>query len=259
MNEFIEGRNPVLEALKANRPINNILLAKGIGHHPTVSEIIKLTKEKRISLHWDEKKALDKISRTGRHQGVIAFAAAHAYVEVETLLRLAKDRNEPPFIILLDGIEDPQNLGAILRTADAVGAHGIVILKRRAVGLTAGVARASAGAVEYVGVAQVPNLSTAIEDLKQAGLWIIGVEAEGEKSYAETDLSGPIAVVIGGEGKGISRLVKENCDLLANIPMRGKISSLNTSVAAGLVLYEAFRQRSPLLFSPQRKVQQGKA
>lgn len=243
MPEFIEGRNPILEALRSDHPLNKILIAKNIERHKTILEIIELTKAKKIPLEWVERKALDRISFSGKHQGLIAFAAAHKYVDVVDLLNTAKDKKENPYLVMLDGIEDPHNLGAILRTAEATGAHGVIILKRRAVPLTSTVAKVSAGAIEYVGVTRVPNLSTTMDYLKKEGLWMVGVEAGAEKSYREVDLKLPIAIIIGGEGKGISRLVKEKCDFLVSISMKGRITSLNASVAAGIILYEVFNQR----------------
>jgi len=240
----IEGKNPILEALKTNHPIDKILISKDIGRHSTIAEILHLSKQKGIPLIYVEKSKLDNISQTKSHQGIIAYVPEKEYVEVEDILILAKKKNEQPFIIILDSIEDPHNLGAILRSAEATGAHGIIIPKRRSAGLTPTVAKTSAGAIEYMSVAKVANLSDAISKLKKQNIWVIGIESEGKTSYIKFDFKMPIAIVIGSEGKGISRLVKENCDELLSIPMKGKITSLNASIAAAVVMYEVLKQRS---------------
>ncbi|WP_420805136.1 23S rRNA (guanosine(2251)-2'-O)-methyltransferase RlmB [Acetivibrio clariflavus] len=240
---MLEGRNSVLEAIRADRTINKILISKG-DKEGSIKQIIALAREKGIVVQETDRISLDKISATHAHQGVIAFVAAKEYVEVEDILEIAKSKGEDPFVILLDGITDPQNLGSILRTADAVGAHGVVIPKRRAIGLTAAVSKASAGAIEYVPVARVTNLSQTIEYLKEQNLWIVGTDLSGEKSFFEADLKGPVALVIGSEGEGMSRLVSEKCDFIVNIPMKGKISSLNAAVAGAIVMYEVLKQRS---------------
>ncbi len=244
MSNQIEGKNPILEALKTNHPIDKILISKDIGRHSTIAEILHLSKQKGVALIYVEKSKLDNISQTKSHQGIIAYVPEKEYVEVEDILILAKKKNEPPFIIILDSIEDPHNLGAILRSAEATGAHGIIIPKRRSVGLTPTVAKTSAGAIEYMSVAKVANLSNAISKLKKQNIWVIGIESEGKTSYIKFDFKMPIAIVIGSEGKGISRLVKENCDELLSIPMKGKITSLNASIAAAVVMYEVLKQRS---------------
>ncbi len=244
MSNQIEGKNSILEALKTNHPIDKILISKDIGRHSTIAEILHLSKQRGVPLIYIEKSKLDNIGQTKSHQGIIAYVPEKEYVEVEDILSLAKKKNEQPFIIILDSIEDPHNLGAILRSAEATGAHGIIIPKRRSVGLTPTVAKTSAGAIEYMSVAKVANLSNAISKLKKQNIWVIGIESEGKTSYIKFDFKMPIAIVIGSEGKGISRLVKENCDELLSIPMKGKITSLNASVAAAVVMYEVLKQRS---------------
>ena len=240
----IEGRNPILEALKSGRPIGKILIAKNIERHGTIAEIIHLAQTEVYPLEWVERQAIDRQSETGSNQGILAFTAVKEYVGLDDLLAISKEKNEPAFYVILDGIEDPHNLGAILRTADATGVHGVIIRERRAVGLTPAVEKASAGAVEYVPVARVTNISRTIETLKQNNVWIVGIDQSGNTNYTQVDYKPPTAVVIGGEGKGLSELVKKNCDFLVCIPMKGKISSLNASVAAGVVMYEVVRQRA---------------
>ncbi|AFS79286.1 RNA methyltransferase, TrmH family group 3 [Gottschalkia acidurici 9a] len=237
----IEGRNPVQEALKSGRNIEKILIAKGASEG-SINKIIGMAKDRKIIIQYVERAKLDNMSDTKSHQGVIAIASAYSYKTVDDILSLAEGRNEDPFILILDEIEDPHNLGAIMRTAESAGVHGIIIPKRRSVGLTAIVSKTSAGAIEYIPVAKVSNISSTIEELKRKNIWIYGAHMEGNYYY-EQDLKGPIALVIGSEGKGISRLVKEKCDFLIKIPMRGKVSSLNASVAASIITYEALRQR----------------
>lgn len=241
-SDKIEGRNPIIEALKSDREIDKILIAKG-AIQGSIQKIIGMAKDKKVPIQYVERRKIDDLSQSNNHQGIIAFVAAHEYVEVEDILKVAEDRGEAPFIIILDEITDPHNLGSVIRSADAAGAHGIIIPKRRAVGLTAVVAKTSAGAVEYMGVAKVSNISQTIEYLKEKGIWIVGADVDGEKTYYHNDLTGKIALVIGSEGKGLSRLVKEKCDFLVNIPMKGKVSSLNASVAASVLMYEVIRQR----------------
>ncbi len=238
----IEGRNPVIEALKAGREIDKILIQKG-ERHGSIVKVIASAKERRIVIQEVLKQKLDEISVTGAHQGVIAYTAMHQYVDVEDMLKIASEKGESPFLILADEITDPHNLGSIIRTANAVGAHGVIIPKRRAVGLTAVVAKASAGAIEYVPVAKVTNLSQTIDKLKQEGVWIVGSDIQGTQDYYEADLKGPMGLVIGSEGKGMSRLIKEKCDFLVKIPMIGEIDSLNASVAGAVIMYEVLRQR----------------
>lgn len=239
----IEGRNPVREALKSKRPIEKIFVAKG-NLSGSIGEIIRLAKKEKLVVQYVERSKLDEISLSHTHQGVIAITSAHQYVQVEDILKMARDKGEDPFIILLDEITDPHNLGSILRTANASGAHGVIIPKRRSVGLTPVVAKSSAGAIEYVPVAKVPNIVQAIEYLKKEGLWITGAEMTGEQYYYQGNLKGPIGIVIGSEGRGMGRLVREKCDFLLKIPMLGQISSLNAAVAGAILMYEVRRQRN---------------
>ncbi len=237
----IEGRNAVMEAFRAGKPIDKLYVLDGCQDGPVMS-IKREAKKKGTIMKFVAKERLDQMSETGKHQGVIAVAAAYSYVEVEDILKAAREKGEAPFLFLLDGIEDPHNLGAIIRTANLCGAHGVIIPKNRAVGLTAAVARTSAGALNYTPVARVTNLSRAIEDLKKEGIWFVCADMDGTVMY-DLDLKGPIGLVIGNEGEGVGRLVKESCDLAASIPMHGDIDSLNASVAAGVLAYEIVRQR----------------
>ena len=237
----IEGRNAVIEAFRSGKTIDKVYLQDGC-HDGPLNTISREARKKDTIVQYVSKERLDQMSRTGKHQGVIAMAAAYEYAAVEDILQAAKDKGEPPFIIILDNIEDPHNLGAIIRTANLSGAHGIIIPKRRAVGLTAAVARTSAGAIHYTPVAKVTNISSTIEELKKEGLWFVCADMDGEIMY-QLDLKGPIGLVIGNEGEGVSRLVKEKCDFTAAIPMKGDIDSLNASVAAGVLAYEVVRQR----------------
>lgn len=239
----LEGRNSVLEAIKANRTINKLLVQKG-EKEGSIKHIIALAREKGIVIQETDRVNLDRVSTTHAHQGVIAYVAIKDYVEVDDILAAAESKGEQPFIVILDGITDAHNLGSILRTADAVGAHGVVIPKRRSVGLNAAVSKASAGAIEYVPVARVTNISQTIEYLKKKNLWVVGTDLSGNKSFYETDLKGPTALVIGSEGEGMGKLVAEKCDFVVNIPMKGQISSLNAAVAGAIVMYEILRQRS---------------
>lgn len=239
----IEGRNAVIEALRAGRPIDKIYIAKGetdasLGHIAS-----KARQAGTVVVEADRRK-LDSMSVTHAHQGVIALASVKSYVAIEDILKLAQDRNEPPLIIVCDEITDSHNLGAIIRSAECMGAHGIIIPKRRSVGITAIVSKTSAGAVEYMAVARVANISAALGELKKAGVWVYGADAEGESQLWQTDLTGPAALVIGSEGEGLSRLVLDNCDFKVRIPMVGKISSLNAAVSASVIMYEALRQRN---------------
>lgn len=242
MSDKIIGRNPVLEALKGDRSINKLIIAKGTTGG-SLSEIRAKALAKKIPIQEVERTNLDSLAEGANHQGVMALVAARDYVEVEDILAIAKQKGEDPLILLLDEIEDPHNLGAILRSADGAGAHGVIIPKRRSASLTETVAKASAGAVEYVPVARVSNIAQTIEVLKQQGIWIVGADALGDKVYWEQDMTGPLGIVVGSEGKGIGRLIKEKCDFIVGIPMKGKISSLNASVAASLILFEVLRQR----------------
>ena len=237
----IEGRNAVLEAFRSGRTIDKVFLLDGCQDGP-VRTIVREAKKHGAILNFVGKERLGQLTQTGRHQGVIAYAAAYDYAEVDDMLKLAKERGEDPFLILLDGIEDPHNLGAIIRTANIAGAHGVIIPKRRAVGLTATVAKTSAGALNYTPVAKVTNLVKTMEELKQKGIWFVCADMDGESMY-RLNLKGPIGLVIGNEGEGVSRLVKENCDFVAGIPMKGEITSLNASVAGGVLAYEIVRQR----------------
>jgi len=244
---LLEGRNAVMEAVKNGRAIDKILLKSG-DVDGSIRAVAAKAREAGYVVVQVPKQELDNLSETKRHQGIIAVCAAHEYKEIPDMLALARERGEEPFIIILDGVTDPHNLGAVIRTAEAAGAHGCVIPKRRSVGVTPAVVRASAGAVEYLPVARVTNLVAAIKELKDAGLWVCGASVrgrEGQKLYG-APMTGPIAVVIGGEGSGIGRLVEENCDFTVNIPMRGKMDSLNASVAAAVIMYEVRRRRDEL-------------
>ncbi|MHB8084980.1 MAG: 23S rRNA (guanosine(2251)-2'-O)-methyltransferase RlmB [Dehalococcoidia bacterium] len=243
--DIIEGRNPVIEALKAGRPISKILLDKSMREYGSVDQIVRLAKIKGVEIEYLDKQSMDRQSATGSYQGVMALASAKKYIDLTDLLAISEVKKEPAFYLVLDGIEDPHNLGAILRTADATGVHGVVIRERRAVGITPAVTKASAGAVEYVPVAMVSNIAQAIETLKKNGVWTVGIDMAGKTDYSLVDFRLPTAIVIGGEGKGLSDLVRKRCDFTAAIPMRGQISSLNASVAAAVVMYEALRQRAP--------------
>ena len=237
----IEGRNAVLEAFRSGKTIDKLFVLDGCQDGP-VHTILREAKKQDTVVNFVSRERLDQISGTGKHQGVIAYAAAYAYGEVEDMLAAARAKGEPPFLFLLDGIEDPHNLGAIIRTANLAGAHGVIIPKRRAVGLTATVAKTSAGALNYTPVARVTNLVNTMEELKKEGMWFVCADMKGETMY-RLNLKGPIGLVIGNEGEGVSRLVKEHCDLTASIPMKGDIDSLNASVAAGVLAYEIVRQR----------------
>lgn len=241
-HEFtIEGRNAVMEAFRSGKSIDKLYVLDGCQDGPVLS-IKREAKKQDTIIRYVDKERLDQLSETGKHQGVIAYAAAYEYAEVDDILNLAKEKGEDPFILLLDNIEDPHNLGAIIRTAHLAGAHGVIIPKNRAVGLTATVARTSAGALNYLPVAKVTNLSKTIEELKKEGLWFAAADMDGTVMY-DANLTGPIGLVIGSEGEGVSRLVKEKCDYTISIPMKGKIDSLNASVAAGVLSYEIVRQR----------------
>ncbi len=241
-HEFtIEGRNAVMEAFRSGKCIDKLFVLDGCQDGPVLS-IKREAKKQDTVIRYVNKERLDQMSETGKHQGVIAYAAAYDYAEVEDIMNVAKEKGEDPFIFLLDNIEDPHNLGAMIRTAHLAGAHGVIIPKNRAVGLTATVARTSAGALNYLPVAKVTNLAKTIEDLKKEGLWFVCADMDGTVMY-DLNLKGPIGLVIGSEGEGVGRLVKEKCDLIASIPMKGQIDSLNASVAAGVLAYEIVRQR----------------
>jgi len=237
----IEGRNAVTEAFRSGKTIDKLYVLDGC-HDGAVNTIKTLARKQDTIVNYVTKERLDQMSETGKHQGVIAQAAAYDYAEVSDILQAAKDKDEPPFIFVLDEIEDPHNLGAIIRTANLCGAHGVIIPKRRAAGLTATVVKASAGAINYTPVAKVTNIAKTIEELKNEGIWFVCADMDGEVMYRH-NLTGPIGLVIGNEGNGVSRLVKEKCDYIASIPMKGDIDSLNASVAAGVLAYEIVRQR----------------
>ncbi len=241
MEDKILGRNPVTEAIRSGRAIDKILVKKG-RHEGSIVPIIKKAKDAGIVIQEVDKAKLDAVAEGENHQGIIAYASAHEYVSVRDILEKARDKGEPPFVIICDRITDPHNLGAILRTANCVGAHGVIIPKRGSVGVNSTVVKTSAGAVEYTPVAKVTNIATTIDELKKDGMWIAAADMDGEEMY-RTDLTGSLGIVIGSEGGGISRLVKEKCDFTASIPMAGEINSLNASVAAAILMYEALRQR----------------
>ncbi|GIN22845.1 23S rRNA (guanosine(2251)-2'-O)-methyltransferase RlmB [Siminovitchia fordii] len=242
--QWIAGKNPVLEALRSDRDIHKILVAEGSqkGH---MQAIVKLAKEKRVQIQYVPRKKIDQLTEEN-HQGVIAEVAAYRYADLEELFERAASKGEDPFFLLLDELEDPHNLGSILRTADAAGVHGIIIPKRRSVGLTSTVAKLSTGAIEHIPVARVTNLARTVDELKNRGIWIFGTDAKESTDYRQMDASLPLAVVIGSEGKGMSRLIKEKCDFRIHLPMSGHVTSLNASVAAALLMYEVYRKRQPL-------------
>ena len=241
MENKIEGRNAVLEALRAGKPIDKLYVLDGCPDGP-VRTIIREAKKGDTIINYVKKERLDQLSETGHHQGVIAMAASYEYATVEDILEKAREKGEAPFIFVLDNIEDPHNLGAMIRTANLAGAHGVIIPKRRAVGLTPTVARTSAGAINYTPVAKVTNLKQTMEQLKKEGMWFVCADMDGTPYY-QMDLKGPMGLVIGNEGEGVSRLNKETCDFVASIPMKGDIDSLNASVAAGVLAFEIARQR----------------
>lgn len=242
MEDTVIGRNPVLEAIKSGRPIDKILIKKG-KYEGSMVPLIKKAKEMGIIIQETDRAKLDALAEGENHQGVIAYVSAHSYVSVDDILKKAEDKGEAPFVIICDKITDPHNLGAIIRTANCVGAHGVIIPKRSSAGINSTVAKTSAGAVEYTGVAKVTNIADTIDKLKKKGLWIAAADMDGESMY-KTDLKGALGIVVGSEGSGVSRLVKEKCDFIISIPMYGEINSLNASVAAGVVMYEAVRQRN---------------
>ena len=242
LSDQIEGRNSVLELLESERDINKILIAKG-ERHGSINKIITIAKQRKIVIAEVERQKLNAISETNNHQGAIAIVPPFNYASVEDILNEAKTKKEDPFVLILDGIEDPHNLGSIIRTAETAGVHGVIIPKRRAASVNATVSKSSAGAVEHVKIARVNNINETIKYLKEEGVWICGTDGEAKDYYYNQNLKGPMAIVIGSEGFGMSRLVKENCDFLVKIPMKGKITSLNASVSAGIVIYEAVKQR----------------
>lgn len=241
-NQYLFGKNPIYEAIKSGRDIHKIYIADGI-QRKSIHELSLLIKEKGITTQFVPKKKLDQIAQNGNHQGLIAEIAAYDYVEFNDLLSTIQEKKSLPFLLMLDSIEDPHNLGSILRTADVVGVDGLIIPKRRSVGLTNVVAKTSVGAIEYVPVSRVTNLAQTIDTLKDAGYWIIGTDAFAEQSFIDVDYKMPVCLVIGSEGKGISRLIKDKCDFFVNMPMKGHVNSLNASVAAAIIMYEVYRQR----------------
>ena len=243
-HDYIMGKSPVLEALKSERDINKILIAEG-SQRGQMQQITNLAKELNVLVQFVPKGKIDSLVE-GNHQGVVAQVAAYQYAELDDLFALAEKRNEAPFFLLLDEIEDPHNLGSIMRTADATGAHGIIIPKRRAVGLTATVAKTSTGAIEHIPVVRVTNMARTIEELKERGVWIAGTDAGGKQDYRQFDGTMPLGLVIGSEGKGMGRLIREKCDFLIHLPMTGHVTSLNASVAAAILMYEVYRKRHPL-------------
>ena len=242
MEDQVEGRNSVTELLKSGKDINKLYVQKG-EKHGSINEIIKLAKQNKVVITELDRAKLDQMSESHNHQGVIAIVPPFDYCEVEDILNEAKSKNEKAFILILDGIEDPHNLGSIIRTAETAGVHGIIIPKRRACGVNSTVSKVSAGAVQHMKIARVNNINETIKFLKQNDIWICGTDGQAKTYYFQQDFKMPIAIVIGSEGYGMSRLVKENCDFLVKIPMKGKITSLNASVSAGIVMYEATRQR----------------
>ena len=241
-DDQIEGRNSVLELLESGKDVNKIFVTRG-EKHGSINKILGIAKERKIIVVEKDKKQMDEMAQEENYQGVIAIVPPFEYVEISDILEVAKERNEDPFVIVLDGIEDPHNLGSIISTAATAGVHGVIIPKRRAVSVNSTVNKASAGAVEHMKIARVTNISDAIEELKQAGLWVCGTAVDTNKYYYNQDLTGPLAIVIGNEGKGIGEKVKKNCDFLVKIPMKGKVQSLNASVSTGIVVYEAVKQR----------------
>lgn len=239
--EIIAGKNPVLEALRSGREMNKIWISEGVKKSG-IKEVLDLARERGVFVQFVPKKKIDQLSNAN-HQGIVASVAAYKYAELDDLFQVAKKRNEDPFFIILDELEDPHNLGSIMRTADAIGVHGIIIPKRRSVGLTATVAKASTGAIEHVPVCRVNNLAQTVDELKERGLWIAGTDAKGSIDYRNMDAALPLTIIIGSEGKGMSRLLKEKCDFLYSLPMVGHVNSLNASVAAALLMYEVYRKR----------------
>lgn len=242
-DDQVEGRNAVLELLESDRDINKIYITKG-EKRGSIQKIIAMANEKRVILVEKDKKQMDMMAQTENYQGVIAVVPPYQYAEVEELLEVAKEKNEEPFLLILDGIEDTHNLGAIIRTAETAGVHGIIIPKRRAATVNSTVSKVACGALSYIKIARVNNISDTISKLKEKGIWVCGTAIDAEQYYYNQDLTGPLAIVIGNEGKGMGELVKRNCDFLVKIPMKGKVTSLNASVSTGIILYEAVKQRN---------------
>ena len=241
-DDQVEGRNSVLELLESEKDINKIFIAKG-ERHGSINKIIAIAKEKGIIIVEKDKRQMDEMAQNQNYQGVIAIVPPFEYCEIEDIINYAKEKNEDPFVLILDGIEDPHNLGSIIRTAETAGAHGIIIPKRRAAAVNSTVNKVSAGAVEHMHIARVTNISDAIQKLKDEGLWICGTDINTEKYYYDQDLTGPLGIVIGNEGNGMSEKVRKNCDFLVKIPMKGKVTSLNASVSTGIIIYEAVEQK----------------
>lgn len=244
-NEILSGKNPVLEALRAGREMNKVWIAEGVKK-AGITEILELAKVAGVIVQFVPKNKVEQLTDGANHQGIAASVAAYRYAEIDELFELAASRNEDPFFLILDELEDPHNLGSILRTADATGVHGVIIPRRRAVGLTGVVAKTSTGAIEHIPVARVGNLAQTVDDLKKRGLWIAGTDAKGSSDYRRMDAKLPLAIIIGSEGKGMSRLLKEKCDFLYHMPMVGQVTSLNASVAAAILMYEVLRNRQPV-------------
>ncbi|WP_394191275.1 23S rRNA (guanosine(2251)-2'-O)-methyltransferase RlmB [Paenisporosarcina quisquiliarum] len=244
-NEILSGKNPVLEALRSGREMNKVWIAEGVKK-AGIAELLQLAKEAGLIVQFVPKNKIDQLTDGATHQGIAASVAAYKYAELDDLFESAASRNEDPFFLILDELEDPHNLGSILRTADATGVHGVIIPRRRAVGLTAIVAKTSTGAIEHIPVVRVGNLAQTVEDLKKRGVWIAGTDAKGSADYRRMDAKLPLAIIIGSEGKGMSRLLKDKCDFLYNMPMVGKVTSLNASVAAAILMYEVLRNRLPV-------------
>lgn len=242
-DDQVEGRNAVLELLESGKDINKIFITKG-DRHGSINKIIAIAKERKIIIVEKEKRKMDEMAQNENYQGVIAIVPPFEYCEIEDIIKFAEEKEENPFVLILDGIEDTHNLGAIIRTAETAGVHGIIIPKRRAAAVNSTVSKVSCGAVEYMKVARVNNIADSIKKLKEAGLWICGTAVDGEKYYFNQDLTGPIGIVIGNEGKGMSDIAKKNCDFLVKIPMMGKVQSLNASVSTGIIVYEALKQRN---------------
>jgi 23S rRNA (guanosine2251-2'-O)-methyltransferase len=244
-NEILSGKNPVVEALRAGREMNKVWIAEGVKK-AGITEILELAKAAGVIVQFVPKNKVEQLTDGANHQGIAASVAAYRYAEIDELFELAASRNEDPFFLILDELEDPHNLGSILRTADATGVHGVIIPRRRAVGLTGVVAKTSTGAIEHIPVARVGNLAQTVDDLKKRGLWIAGTDAKGSSDYRRMDAKLPLAIIIGSEGKGMSRLLKEKCDFLYHMPMVGQVTSLNASVAAAILMYEVLRNRQPV-------------
>ena len=241
-DDQVEGRNSVLELLESGKDINKIFITKG-ERHGSINKILAIAKERKVIVVEKDKRQMNEIAQNENYQGVIAIVPPFEYCQIEDILDVAKEKNEDPFVLILDGIEDPHNLGSIIRTAETAGMHGVIIPKRRAAGVNSTVNKTSAGAVEHMNIARVTNITDAIDRLKEAGLWICGTDINTDKYYYNQDLTGPLGIVIGNEGNGISEKVKKNCDFLVKIPMKGKVSSLNASVSTGIIIYESLKQR----------------